>query len=110
MEGVPIAILVLFGVLVARGYVRSRPPTHEITLRERALVGFTAFAVACLAFGAAVAFHLKFAPEVTLLERIARGLTVAGIGLAPLALFLLVARVLRLVRRWENARRARHSS
>ena len=109
MQGASLVILVLLAVLVARGYVRSRSPGYRIALRDRALVGLTVLAVASVALGAAVAFRFHFAPGVTWLDRVARGLTVAAIGLGPVALFLVVGWVLRLVRRWENAHRARHS-
>ncbi len=110
MEGGSLVILLLMAVLVARGYARSRPPGYQITLRDRVLVGLTVWAISCSAIGAAVVFRFKFAPEVTLFDRIARGLMVVGIGLAPLAILLLITCALRVVRYWENAYRNRHSS
>ena len=108
MEGASLAILVLLAVLVARAYARSRPPGYQIKLHDRLLVAFTAFAIAGLAIAGAVIFRFQFAPEVTLLGRVARGLTVVAIGLGPLVLFLVITCVLRVVRYWENAHRTRH--
>lgn len=110
MAGASLVIFVLLAVLVARGYARSSPPGHEITSHDRIIVALTVFAVGGLAIGATVVFSFKFAPDVTSLDRALRGLTVVGIGVAPLMVFLLITWVLRATRNCENAWRTRHSS
>jgi hypothetical protein len=110
MQAASFAVLALLAVLVGRSYARSRPPGYQSTLRDRAVVGLTFSAIGCIAIGVAVVFGFKFAPEVTFFDRVARGLTVAGIGLAPFALFFFITFASRVVRHWEIAYRRRHLS
>lgn len=101
MQTASFAILPLLGVLLARGYVRSKPPGYQIGLNDRIRVAIMAYAIGWLAIGALVC-GFKFAPEITLIDRLGRGLAVAGLGLAPIAVFLLITWALRATRYCEK--------
>lgn len=106
MEG-ELIIFVFLAVLIARGYARSRPPGYDIKLRDRVVVGLMVFAVAGILFGTVV-FRQEFAPDVTFWDRVVRGLTVAGLGVAPLAIFGLITWALRITHYCESAYRRRY--
>lgn len=104
MQGAFLVILALLAVLVSRGYVPVQaPPGCQITWRDRVRVAITVYAIGCSSIGVAVIIGFKFAPDVTLFDRLLRGLTVVGISLAPLAIFALVAGALRVKRHLEPA-------
>ena len=87
-----LGVLVLLAVLIAIGYARSRPTGYRIMGRHRILVALVAVAVLTPALSLrAIAMS---APDVTMLERVARFLLLAGIGAAPLAVFLFASWVL----------------
>jgi hypothetical protein len=105
MESASLVVLVLVAVLVGRAYAQTRPADYRITSFDRVLVALTTFAIGCSAIGVAVVFAFKFAPEVTMVDRLARGLTVVAIGLAPLAIVFIIMGALSVVRRWEGTHR-----
>jgi len=93
-------------MVVVSALNRFRPPGCRVTLRDRMLVGLTVWAFCGVWIGANVVFAAKFAPEVTFLDRLARGLTVVAIGLAPLLVVKLVAWGLHAGQRSKKPRRA----
>ena len=108
MANAALVLLVVAAVLIARGYARSRAPGDRITFRDRTLVVLKVIAVGGVALSATVVFGFKCAPEVTLLNRGWRALSVVGIGLAPLLIYLFTTWALCTTRHYETAWRTKH--
>lgn len=96
--------LVPISMVLGRAYYLSRPPGCQITMRDRVLFGLAMFALCGVWIGAKVIFAVKFAPEVTFFGRLARGVTVVGIGLVPLLIVKLVGWGRHVKRRVRNPR------
>ena len=82
-------ILVIFAVLIAIGYARSRPSGYPVTPRDGILVALVT--LAALSPSVALRATSMLTPDVTTPDRIARFLAVVAIGAAPLAIFLLAS-------------------
>lgn len=102
-----LALGYLVPISMAVGFINYlfRPPVCPITKRDRVHVVLTMSAICGAWIGARVIFAVKFAPEVTFFGRLARGLTVVGIGLAPLMIVKLIDWGRHVKQRLKNPRR-----
>ncbi len=103
MIDVNLALLPLFGVLMAIAYRRTRPvDSPPPSVRERVLFGLVVFGVVFVGVGFGLAAQLVGRSPANELVEVC--IVLLALAFAPLGLFLACDYPLRLVRRWEAGR------